>query len=311
MKFSIIIPVYNVENYIAKCLESVVNQTYSDFEAIVVNDGSPDNSQVVIDQYAKKYPDKIKSYIKKNGGLSDARNFGIEHASGDYLLFIDSDDYISTELLQKLFEALNTNEVDVLRFAAQTVFENGKTGEILLSPVLNNISGNVAIEKLIDNKQSFEPAWLYAYKKDFWEQNSFSYAKGTYHEDFGLTPEIILKANSFTAIDFVGYFYVQTPTSIIRNCDYSKTVKKANDIFSHVVHLKNIAENKIETKIIRDKVFSYLANAAINQIKNLDRNDKKDYISKLKHEDIFKMLLNDSLKRKLKNIFIKLKYGVI
>ena len=97
MKFSIVIPVYNVEKYIDKCLKSIINQTYDNFEVIVVNDGSPDNSQVIIDKYVKK-DKRFKSYEKKNGGLSDARNYGLEYISGDYLLFIDSDDNIEKDL---------------------------------------------------------------------------------------------------------------------------------------------------------------------------------------------------------------------
>ena len=102
MKFSVIVPIYNVEKYLSKCFDSILNQTYSDFEIIAVNDGSPDNSQEIIDQYKANYPQKIKAFTKQNGGLSDARNFGIQRADGDYLLFIDSDDYINPVLLQRL-----------------------------------------------------------------------------------------------------------------------------------------------------------------------------------------------------------------
>ena len=93
MKVSVIVPVYNVEKYIKKCLNSLVNQTLDEVEIVVVNDGSPDNSQKIIDEYTKKYKN-IKSYVKKNGGLSDARNYGIKKATGKYISFVDSDDYI-------------------------------------------------------------------------------------------------------------------------------------------------------------------------------------------------------------------------
>ena len=84
-KISVIVPVYNVEKYIGKCLDSLVNQTLSDIEIIVVNDGSHDNSQKIIDKYVKRYPDKIKSYIKENGGQGSARNYGLEKANGEYI----------------------------------------------------------------------------------------------------------------------------------------------------------------------------------------------------------------------------------
>ena len=100
---SIIIPVYNVEKYIEKCLESLVNQTLEDIELIIVNDGSTDNSENIILQYKEKYPNKIKYYTKQNGGLSDARNFGMPFATGKYVAFLDSDDYVETNMYELLY----------------------------------------------------------------------------------------------------------------------------------------------------------------------------------------------------------------
>ena len=94
IKVSIVVPVYNVYNYIEKCLTSLAKQTIDDYEVIVVNDGSPDKSQDIIDQFVIKYPTIFKSFVKKNGGLSDARNAGMAVATGDYILYLDSDDFI-------------------------------------------------------------------------------------------------------------------------------------------------------------------------------------------------------------------------
>ncbi|MEI3251451.1 MAG: glycosyltransferase family A protein [Candidatus Gastranaerophilaceae bacterium] len=93
-KVSIIVPVYGVEKYIDKCLDSLVKQSLKEIEIIVVNDGSQDNSQKIIDKYVKRYPDKIKSYIKENGGQGSARNYGLEKANGEYIGYVDSDDFI-------------------------------------------------------------------------------------------------------------------------------------------------------------------------------------------------------------------------
>ena len=90
---SIIVPVYNVEKYLDRCLNSLVKQKLDNYEVIVVNDGTKDNSQKIIDRYVKKYPKVFRSYIKKNGGLSDARNYGLKYAKGKYISFIDADDY--------------------------------------------------------------------------------------------------------------------------------------------------------------------------------------------------------------------------
>ena len=102
-KVSIIVPVYNVEQYLEKCLNSLVNQTIKDFEIIIVNDGTKDSSQKIIDKYAKNYS-FIKSYIKENGGLSSARNYGIKKATGEYLAFVDSDDYVTEDMYEKMYQ---------------------------------------------------------------------------------------------------------------------------------------------------------------------------------------------------------------
>ncbi len=102
-KVSVIVPVYNVENYITKCLESLVSQTLQDMEIIIVNDGSSDNSQQIIDNFVKKYPEKIKAFIKDNGGLSDARNFGIDRAIGEFIGFVDSDDYVTPTMFEQMY----------------------------------------------------------------------------------------------------------------------------------------------------------------------------------------------------------------
>ena len=115
MKFSIIVPVYNVEKYLKKCLDSIIDQTYKNYEVIVVNDGSPDNSQAIIEEYKKNYPNKIKAYNKQNGGLSDARNFGLQYTTGDYVIFVDSDDYVKNDMLEVLNNNIKENE-DVIGY---------------------------------------------------------------------------------------------------------------------------------------------------------------------------------------------------
>ena len=128
-KVSIIIPVYNVEKYLKKCLDSVVNQTLKDIEIIVVNDGSPDNSQKIIDEYAKKYS-QIASYTKENGGLSDARNYGIKKSKGKYLAFIDSDDFIDHDMIKKMYNKAVKENLDIVVCNSVEVYENGLKREI-------------------------------------------------------------------------------------------------------------------------------------------------------------------------------------
>ena len=102
-KVSIIVPVYNVEKYLDRCLDSLVNQTLQEIEIIVINDSTPDQSQIIIDKYMNLYPNKVFSYIKPNGGLSDARNYGMSKMKGDYFGFVDGDDYVEYSMFEKLY----------------------------------------------------------------------------------------------------------------------------------------------------------------------------------------------------------------
>ncbi len=112
-KISVIIPVYNVEKYIDKCLESIVRQTFQDFEVILVNDGSTDESQKIIDKYVDIYPNKFKSYKKANGGVSNARNYGFENSNGEYIIYVDPDDVLASSFLEKLYNNMQNETIDV------------------------------------------------------------------------------------------------------------------------------------------------------------------------------------------------------
>lgn len=124
-KVSVIVPVYNVEHYLAKCLDSLVNQSLQNIEIIVVNDGSKDGSGNIIQQYSEKYSDKIKALTKENGGLSDARNFGIDQATGDYLGFVDSDDYVSGTMFEEMLNLAEKNDAEMVICNIQKVDEDG------------------------------------------------------------------------------------------------------------------------------------------------------------------------------------------
>ena len=102
-KVSVVVPVYNVEKYLDKCLNSLVYQTLDDIEIIVVNDSSPDNSQDIIDKYRKAYPNKIKSFIKENGGVGDARNYVVSKCLGEYIGFVDGDDYVNLDMYEEMY----------------------------------------------------------------------------------------------------------------------------------------------------------------------------------------------------------------
>ena len=131
IKVSIIVPVYNVELYLEKCLLSVVNQTLNEIEILVVNDGSKDNSQKIIEEFQLEYPTKIFGFTKENGGLSDARNFGIDRAKGQFLGFVDSDDYVSETMFEEMYNLAIKYDAEMTICNLQKVDENGSVTQKL------------------------------------------------------------------------------------------------------------------------------------------------------------------------------------
>lgn len=295
IKFSIIVPIYGVENYLEKCLSSILNQTYSNYEVIMVNDGSKDHSDKIMESFSKK-DKRFLSFYKENGGLSDARNYGVKKASGDYLLFIDGDDYVASSYLETIFSSLEEG-LDVLKFHFQYVKEN----EIIDSKkaLSFSCSGEDALNLLISSQSDFEMAWLYVYKKDFWIKNKFQYSKGTSHEDFGCTPYVLSKAKKVKAIKNPLYYYVEREGSIIHGME--KLQKRSADMLTHYDFLKEHVSLK------EDKVFkSYLANAMYSWYQNLPKNMQPKFKEELIKRNISEDFLNDTISHKIKKLWIKM-----
>ncbi|MBR4618807.1 MAG: glycosyltransferase [Bacilli bacterium] len=291
-KFSVIIPVYNVEKYIKKCLDSVFNQSFKDYEVIVVNDGTEDRSMDIVEKY------DVNIINQKNSGLSSARNAGVKKSKGEYIIFLDSDDYWEEDLLKEI--ALSTkNNPDIVRFQIQEVQDN-KTINKFNEESFENINGEEAFNRI--TKYHFvENAWCYAIKRKYYKEKSFSFKEGTIHEDFGLIPLVIIKANAVNSIPYIGYNYVQRSSSIMNTEDYKKTKKKVSDFYNHYKYL--IAE--IDKTSINSKVFkSFIANSLILKICELKGKDYKEYKSKLKEDKVIDNILSDTISRKIKKILI-------
>lgn len=293
-KFSIIVPVYNTEKYVKRCLDSIKSQTFKDYEVIIINDGSTDNSSDIISKYS------YKVINQENQGLSMVRNNGVKEASGDYLIFLDSDDYIEKDLLEEINNSLSNNP-DLVRYQIKEVFDNKDNINYEEIPFDNK--NGVEAFKLITNYHFVENAWAYAIKREFYLKEKFSFKKGTYHEDFGLIPLVIIKSKIVNSINYVGYCYYQRDGSIMNSSDYSKTKKKVKDFYNHYLYLtKEI--NK--TKLDKTYFMSFISNSLILKITELKGKDYKDALTRLKKDKVFDNLLNDSLGRKIKNILVRI-----
>ena len=218
VKVSVIVPVYNVEKYLDKCLKSLINQTLKDIEVIVVNDGSPDNSQKIIDKYVKKY-ENVKSYEKKNGGLSDTRNYGLQYVTGEYIAFIDSDDYIDNTMLEKMYNKAIKDDLDIVVCDSIEVYDDSKF--ILKKSNLNYSKNDV-------NNYIISPpmACCRLYKKYLFDNVNFE--KGIFYEDLNLTPSLVKYTDKVGFVDEGLYYYVQRNNSIMRQNVYNP---KLLDIF--------------------------------------------------------------------------------
>lgn len=296
VKYSFIVPVYNTEKYLKKCLDSLVKQTYKDFEIIIVNDGSTDDSYKIIDNYNNKY-NFIKVITQKNKGLSEARNSGVRKSAGDYLIFIDSDDYVEKDLLKNIDKKIG--DVDVLRYQINKIGEHSKEYVSYEQEEFLKLSGKEAF-KIISSYHYVEPAWCYAFSSKYWNGCKYKFKKGVYHEDFGLIPYVIYKAKSVSSINYFGYYYVIRQGSIMNNSNYDKTYKKVYDMFELYKDIKNkVSENN-------SYLLSYMANCAIVKAKELNKKDRKKYLNELKNMNVVNDVISDSFSRKIKKILMKL-----
>lgn len=293
-KFSIIIPVYNVEKYIKKCLDSVMNQTFKDYEVIVIDDGSTDKSKNIVRKF------DVKLIESNHIGVSEARNIAIKKAKGEYLVFLDSDDYWDKELLEKLNES-SKNNPDLIRFQMRTVTDKGEKADY--SEEAFEEKGGEEAFQLITKFHFVDAACCYAIKRAYYEKERFKFAKGRIHEDFGQMPLIIIKAQKINCISYVGYNYYRRTESIMNNPDYEWIKRKVGDFFYHYQFLNE----EIEKTTLDSTCFkSFIANSMILKICSLKGKDYKEYKKKLTKAKVYNNILTDTLPRKIKKIFLKI-----
>lgn len=303
-KVSIIVPIYNVEKYLSKCIESLINQKLEDIQIILVNDGSKDSSGKIAKEYSQKYQEKIIYLEKENGGLSSARNYGIKYATGEYISFVDSDDYVDINLYKDLEKYMNES-YDMIKIAIFKVDSKGKLVCKNKSELFLEKSGQEAFNILYKSDVMLEPAWSYVYRKDFWNNNKFEFSEGRYHEDFGLIPEVLLQAKKVASTDIKGYYYVQSEKSITRNQNEEKKKKMSNDlIYFYDKMINTVKDIKIE-KITLENLKIYYTNCLLLEINNIqDTKYRKEYIQEIKKRKIITNIKVRNLKQLIKRIIL-------
>lgn len=219
---SIIIPVYNVEQYLPDCIESVINQSYQNLQIILVDDGSLDKCPKICDEYACK-DHRIEVIHKENGGLSDARNAGIYQACGKYISFVDSDDMIATDMISVLYEKITQNKSDISVCQRSHIDETGKTLESSRTVLFEDyvVSGNKdCMHDFMSSRRIDTVAWGKLYRMDLFQD--IRYPKGRYHEDVFTTYRLVAKANVIAVSGEKKYYYRVRNASITQSSFSSK-----------------------------------------------------------------------------------------
>ena len=216
-KVSIIMPVYNVEKYIEKSLNSLVNQTLKDIEIIIVNDGSKDNSKEIIKKYEEKYKDKIKYYEKENGGSADARNYGISHATGEYIAFVDSDDYVETNIYEKMYNKAKEEDSSIVECDFYWEYPNKK--KLDSNKIYLNKKEMLLFTRVVP--------WNKLIKRDILNSNKIFFPKGLRYEDVEFTYKLVPYCEKVSFVKEPLVHYVQRKTSV--SYEYNE---KTRDIFT-------------------------------------------------------------------------------
>ncbi len=212
-KISVIIPVYNSERYLNKCLDSVFDQSFSDFEVIIVNDGSPDGSQNIIDAYKERYPNKIIALRQENAGQAAARNKGLDIAQGEYIFFVDSDDYLHPEAFEKTYSYADANDLDIVCFNYYRV--NSST----ISEYNYRIFNSDSIQKrYIINEAN---PWNKLIRRDFLVINDLRFAAGHIYEDLELVAQFVLHTDKIGFMTERLYYYVIHENSTMQQPKYN------------------------------------------------------------------------------------------
>lgn len=269
-KVSIIVPVYNVEKYVEKCIQSLINQTLKDIEIIIVNDGSTDNSSKIINEYERNFPDKIKRHDKENGGLSDARNYGMQFASGDYIAFLDSDDYVELNMYEKMYNKAIEENSDMVECDFIWEYQNKKV--IDKGIIYNSKKEMITYARVV--------AWNKLIKRELIEKSKNIYPKGLRYEDIEFFYKMIPYYNKISFVKEPLVHYVQRASSI-SNVQNERTKEIFNVLDNSINYYK---ENDLFDEYKEELEYTYarilLCSSLFRMVKIENKDTRKELLNK-------------------------------
>ena len=322
-KLSVIVPVYNVEKYLNRCLDSIINQTYQNLEIILVDDGSKDNSGRICDEYAKK-DNRIRVIHKENNGAAAARNTGIENSTGEYIAFVDSDDYIDVVMYEKMMEINKQYDCDVVMCDC---YKERKDSKIVYTHDIREgyYNKDMLYEEYFDcllmtNEVEYPPTisnWVCIFKKSLIMKNHLRYAEGMrFSEDLLFGSQAMYYANNFYYMKNQCYYHYMFNENSVTNTYYKDKWTLMKKLYDQInIFFSNKSDYDFQHQI--DLSLLFIVYHCIGNLKNenIDKNVIKlniiDILSDRNVEDMFKRLniqnLNISWKLKLKTLFYKYK----
>lgn len=284
MKYSIIVPVYNVQDYLPICLNSLIIQNYNDYEIILVDDGSTDQSGRICDDYANRHQ-TIRCFHKKNGGLSDARNYGMSESKGDFLIFVDGDDYVADDFL-RVFDSVLLSKTEVLITRLVEEFSNEKISRDLnMSDILiSQPSKKKAVDWIMNKSFNTWPAQKYVVSRSFVKENNLFFKRGFLHEDIDWTSKVCLLAKQFAVCDMEWYYHrVERAGSIMNSINprrITDVIKIAYDLNSFIA--TNQSSDMDIKRMVKERVLRSVY-PALNLCKKIEKRDL-DYVISVAEE---------------------------
>ncbi len=296
---SVIVPIYKVEDYLCRCIDSILHQTYSNIEIILVNDGSPDNCPAICNEYAVK-DNRIKVVHKENGGLSDARNAGMREATGEYISFVDSDDYISSDYLETLLNTIIAENSDIVECGVVKFYEDNNFDKYSDNLNVINFSTADGLSSLIEENHFHQHVWNKLYKASLVLDTPF--VVGKLNEDEFWTYQVFGQAKKVTKINKTMYYYFQRNNSIMGNSYNLRRLDALEGKYNRQIYIEKhfpelIFQAKVDLYIscifAYQSVLKYMSGKNKNKASKIIKNYKKQ--CNLSFADIKK--INGSVKK--------------
>ncbi|WP_418465497.1 glycosyltransferase family 2 protein [Frisingicoccus sp.] len=319
MKISVIIPIYNGEKYVYKCLDSVRKQTFQNIEIVIVNDGSTDGTKEILERFVEQNSNLVIKIInKKNEGLPQARKTGVEHSEGEYIGFLDVDDWIEPDMYFEMAKEAQVSNADVVCCGIQMDYANKTKVMPRDIKIKEPISGVEALEYLHNRTAIFPYAWNKIYKKEILEE--INYPKGNFvGEDYTIVVQVLEKAKTVCMVSGKGYHYVQIPDSMCRG-GYNK-----NYIYAYINYRKIALDLSRKYPQYRSCIYNYVIveymamviamgkNKTYNHkmIKSIQRAVRKNLVSFLRSKDVPIIMKGSAIALSIHYYILIIVYNVI